>query len=252
MSPKNQVHNSQNTNDDIEETLAKVAAMQIAKRELDIYDAACEENYDLRQIPNYQAMKESLAAELAKAEKRHRAKRWFNGASRLVACLALASVLTTVVLYVTVDAARNTINNFFLELHDGYAILHGDEEPIKDTAPLPKNWTGPVTPEWVPDRFTCVTGSEMQFSSSLVYMTDDSTETLLIASWDAEESPLIDSEDMYLNRTLVVQGASASLYTKAETGQLFLALTLNDCAVQICGNVSEQEIIEVAENLKVN
>ena len=65
-------------------------------------------------------------------------------------------------------------------------------------------------------------------------------------------SPHIDSEDMYLNRTLVVQGASASLYTKAETGQLFLALTINDFAVQICGNVSEQEIIEVAENLKVN
>lgn len=84
MSPKNQVHNLQNTNDDIEETLAKVASMQVAKRELDIYDAACEENYDLRQIPNYQAMKESLAAELAKAEKRHRAMitihQWFSDA----------------------------------------------------------------------------------------------------------------------------------------------------------------------------
>lgn len=252
MSPKNQVHNSQNMNDDIEETLAKVAAMQIAKRELDIYDAACEENYDLRQIPNYQAMKESLAAELTKAEKRHRAKRWFNGASRLVACLALASVLTTGVLYVTVDAARNTINNFFLELHDGYTILHGDKELVKDTAPLPENWTGPVTPGWVPDRFTSVAGMEMHHSSELSYTTSEKDQILLISVWSANESPVIDSEDMYLNRTLLVQGTEASLYTKSETEQLYLTFTVNDHSIQICGNVSEQEIVEIAENIKFN
>lgn len=249
MSPKNQVHNSQNTNDDIEETLAKVAAMQIAKRELDIYDAACEENYDLRQIPNYQAMKESLAAELTKAEKRHRAKRWFNGASRLVACLALASVLTTGVLYVTVDAARNTINNFFLELHDGYAILHGDEELNGSRAPLPENWAGQFTPYWVPDKFSNVTGTEMEFTSSLVYTTDNSAEMLLITAWSAEESPSIDREDMVFRRAILVQGVEASLYIKTETDQLYLDFAKNDYVVQICGDVTEQEIVKVAENL---
>ncbi len=249
MSPKNQVHNSQNTNDDIEETLAKVAAMQIAKRELDIYDAACEENYDLRQIPNYQAMKESLAAELAKAEKRHRAKRWFNGASRLVACLALASVLTTGVLYVTVDAARNTINNFFLELHDGYAILHGNEELDGSKAPLPENWTGPITPEWVPERFTLVSGSEMQFSSSLVYTTEDNSGMLLVTTWDAESSPAIDLEDMTFCRELTIHGVTASLYTKNDIDQMYLDFVIDDIMVRLCGDVTEQEIIKIAENL---
>ena len=252
MSQKNQVHNSQYTNDDIEETLAKVAAMQIAKRELDIYDEASEENYDLHEIPNYQAIKDSLASELTKAERKHKMKKRLNIAGRLVACLALASVLTTGVLYVTVDAARNTINNFFLELHDGYAILHGDEELDGAKAPLPEDWTGPVIPEWVPERFSNVSGSEMQYNSSLIYMTDDSAEMIVITTWNVEESPMIDNEDMYLNRTLDIQGTSASLYTKAETGQLFLTFTINDFSVQICGNVSEQEIIEVAENLHVN
>lgn len=249
MSQKNQVLNSQYTNDDIEETLAKVAAMQIAKRELDIYDEASAENYDLHQVPNYQAMKESLAEELTKAEKRHRAKRWFNRASRLVACLALASVLTTGVLYVTVDAARNTINNFFLELHDGYAILHGDEQLNGNMAPLPENWAGQFTPYWVPDKFSNVTGSEMQYSSSLIYMTDDSTEMLLITAWSAEESPSIDRENMVFRRAILVQGVEASLYIKTETDQLYLDFAKNDFVVQICGDVTEQEIVKVAENL---
>lgn len=139
-----------------------------------------------------------------------------------------------------------------MELHDGYAILHGDEELDGVKAPLPEDWTGPVIPEWVPERFTNVSGSEMQYNSNLIYMTDDSAEMIVITTWNVEESPMIDNEDMYLNRTLDIQGTSASLYTKAETGQLFLTFTINDFYVQICGNVSEQEIIEVAENLQVN
>lgn len=251
MSPKNQVHNSQYTNDDIEETLAKVAAMQIAKRELDLYDTACEENYDLRQIPNYQAVKEGLAAELTKAERRHRAKRCFNGASRLVACLALASVLTTGVLYVTVDAARNTINNFFLELHDGYAILHGEEELNGSRAPLPENWTGLVTPEWVPERFANVAGTEMYFSAELSYTTDAQDETLLISAWNANESPAIDRENMVFRRTILVQDVESSLYIKTETGQLYMDFVKNDYVIQICGNISEQEIVKIAENIRI-
>lgn len=251
MSQKNQVHNSQYTNDDIEETLAKVAAMQIAKRELDIYDEASEENYDLHQIPNYQAIKDSLASELTKAERKHKMKKRLNIAGRLVACLALASVLTTGVLYVTVDAARNTINNFFLELHDGYAILHGDEELVGVKAPLPENWTGPITPEWVPERFTNVTGSEMQFSSGLAYTTNDGSETLLITVWNAESSPSIDLEDMTLCRELTIQGVTASLYTKTDTNQMYLDFVIDDTVIRICGDITEQEIIKISENIRV-
>lgn len=249
MSQKNQVHNSQYTNDDIEETLAKVAAMQIAKRELDIYDEASEENYDLHEIPNYQAIKDSLASELTKAERKHKMKKCLNIAGRLVACLAFASVLTTGVLYVTVDAARNTINNFFLELHDGYAILHGDEELDGIKAPLPENWTGPITPEWVPERFTNVTGSEMKFSSSLVYTTEDSSGMLLVTTWNAESSPAIDLEDMTFCRELTIHGATASLYTKNDIDQMYLDFVIDDIMVRLCGDVTEQEVIKIAENL---
>lgn len=251
MSQKSQVSNVFAHEND-EENIAKMAAMRIAKQDLDEYDAACKENIDLSQIPNYQSVKDSIVWQLARAERQYKLKRGFHLLSRIVACLALASVLTTGVLYVTVDAARNSINNFFLELHDGYAILHGNEELDAAVVPLPEDWTGPVTPKWVPGRFTNVSGSEMQYSSSLVYTTTNNAEMILIAVWNAEESPMIDNEDMYLNRTLIIQGASASLYTKAETSQLFLTFTINDFTIQICGNLSTQEIIEIAENLVIN
>lgn len=250
MSLINKGKNLQYKNDGNEENLAKMAAMRIAKRELDAYELTCQENIDLHQIPDYQAFRNSIGVELVKAERRYRMRKSLKWAGRLIACLAFASVLTTGALYITVDAARNTINNFFLELHDGYAILHGNEEQDGIKAPLPENWAGPATPEWIPERFTNVAGTEMHFSAELAYFTETSDETLLISIWAAEANPAIDRENMFFSRTLTVQGVPASMYIKSETKQLYLDFTINGLVIQICGDVSEQEIIKIAENIK--
>lgn len=250
MSQKSPVPNILDHEGD-EENIAKIAAARIAKRDLDEYDAARKENINLSQIPNYQSVKDSIGRELARAERQYILKRGFHLLSRIVACLALASVLTTGVLYVTVDAARNSINNFFLELQDGYAILHGDEELFETEAPLPENWTGPVTPKWVPERFTNVSGSEMRYSSSLVYTTDDASEMVLVTTWSVESSPAVDRENMIFRRTVSVQGVEATLYIKDETRQLYLDFVKNNYVVQVCGNLTEQEIIKIAENIQI-
>ena len=251
MEKKNLVHNLRYVNENIEENLVRMAATQIANRELHEYEMAYREMVDLSQISHYQAVKDSIASELFKAERRHQRKKYISWAGRVIASLVLVSAMTTGVLYVTVDAARNTINNFFLELHDGYAILHSDEKLEGTEAPLPEGWNGKVTPRWVPERFINVSGSEMQFSSSLVYTTDDEMEMLLITIWSSEANPSVDRENMAFKRTVSVQGVEAFLYLKMDTNQLYLDFVKNDCVVQICGNLSEQEIIKVAENITV-
>lgn len=251
MSQRRPDLNPQSNRDDLEETLAKMAAMRIANRELDTYDAADGEGSDLSKIPGYQSTREGLYAELIHAEHRYQKKKFFQRVRRFVACLALASVLTTGVLYITVDAARNTINNFFLELHDGYAILHSDEDLDGIRAPLPEDWAGPVTPHWVPKRFTQVTATEMRHNSQLIYTASDSTDVLTISFWSEYTSPQIDYDELLLKRTLKIGDVDAYLYVKAESKILGLSFTVHEMTIYIHGNVSENEIIKVAENISI-
>lgn len=251
MSQRRPDLNPQSKCDSLEENLARMAAVRIANRELDTYDSADGEKKDLTQIPGYQAAREGIFAEMVHAERHYRKKKLFQRVRRSVACLALASVLTTGVLYITVDAARNTINNFFLELHDGYAILHSDEELDGIRAPLPEDWTGPVTPQWVPKRFTQVTSTEMRHNSQLIYTAPDSTDILTISFWNEYTSPQIDYDELLLKRALKIRDVDAYLYVKAESKILGLSFTVNEMTIYIYGNVSENEIIKVAENISI-
>ena len=251
MSQRRPDLNPQSKCDSLEENLARMAAVRIANRELDTYDSADGEKKDLTQIPGYQSAREGIFAEMVHAECHYRKKKLFQRVRRSVACLALASVLTTGVLYITVDAARNTINNFFLELHDGYAILHSDEELDGIRAPLPADWAGPIIPMWVPERFTNVVAVEMRHNSQLTYTSIESPDILTISFWSEDTSPQIDYENLLLQRTLQINGTEASLYVKLNSNMLGLSFTVQKITIYISGNVSENEIIKVAENISV-
>lgn len=164
---------------------------------------------------------------------------------------AAGFVLVTTISYFTVDAAKVAINNFFLELQDGYAIVHGETSNSFAQVPLPDGWDGPMIPGWIPDRFVNVSGTAMRYNADLIYSEESSDEAVVISLWSAEASPSIDTEDMVTIRSLEVQGVPATLLLKADNNSLFLTFVKDDSVIQICGDLDESEIVKIAENIEI-
>ena len=233
-----------------DEFFMQTVAQHIARQDLADYETASQQAMDVSQLPQFAAARAQIAHRIQKAERKYQRKKALRRAGQIAACFAVVAVFAAGVSYMTVDAARNAINNFFLELRDGYAIIHGDADPTERKAPMPEGWAGAVTPEWVPARFTNVTGTEMHFNAELLYTTADNTEMLLISIWNAESAPHIDREGMTLHRTMTIDGETVSLLYKKSSDQMFLEWHKDDAVVQICGDLSEDEIIKIAENVK--
>lgn len=239
----------QKDNDD--EYLYRKAAAQIAQDEFKEYELAQQKYPDVTNSAEYKSAYAMVEAQLKKAESRFQRKRMLRRLSRTISYAAAVIVLVTTVSYFTVDAARNAINNFFLEMQDGYAIVHGEAGDSYSQVPLPDGWDGPVIPGWMPDRFVNVSGTSMRYNGDLVYSDESGDETAVISFWSAAASPLIDTEDMTKVRSLEVQGVPATLFLK-ENNILFLTFVKNDNVIQISGDLDENEIVKIAENIELN
>lgn len=239
----------QRDNDD--EYLYRKAAAQIAQNEIKEYNLAQQKYQEISNMEEYKSAYATIEAQLDKAESRFRRRRMFSRLRKNLSYTAAGFVLVTTISYFTVDAAKVAINNFFLELQDGYAIVHGETSNSFAQVPLPDGWDGPMIPGWIPDRFVNVSGTAMRYNADLIYSEESSDEAVVISLWSAEASPSIDTEDMVTIRSLEVQGVPATLLLKADNNSLFLTFVKDDSVIQICGDLDESEIVKIAENIEI-
>ena len=232
-----------------DEYLLKKAAAEIFSGEYGQYQAAQKDFDGVGALEGYQSGKNSIRRALAARARSQCRLRLAKQAKRIAAVFVLgcAAVLSTV--YFTVDAARATVNNFFLELGDGYAIVHrwGDSgDPV-----LPEGWSDIVTPTWVPERFKYVLGTDLEDMKELIYQSDDPDDFLSISAWTNGMVPYVDQETLTFVKEVSLDGIPANLYEDAASGRYALLFVKNDYSIHIAGTVTEEEIIRLGESLSV-
>lgn len=197
-----------------------------------------------------QRMQQNLQATMRKMRKKKRRNTIFLYLGRLTACAAAICCVMFSGVYLGVDAARNSINNFVLELFDGHAVMETEASEPQSGTVLPTNWQGPFYVTWVPTRFINVQATVLESNYFLLYGNQTPDECLTIFVWSNSTPTTINTEGMELVDEDIIQESTAQIYYQNEKSICMLLWAKGDYIIQIYGNVSVEEVKKIAENFE--
>lgn len=180
---------------------------------------------------------------------KHQFRRILSSAAMFVVTLC---VLFSCV-YFTVDAARDTINNFMLgKANRRASVVYPINVPGKTYSIIPENWHGPVYPNWLPDNYIqSSSGTQLDRYWWLCYhLESDISKTICIYVWDDTFAPNVDIEGYTLIEEPTIQNVHTQIYYDNKWDQTVLIMVKNDLVVRIAGEISDAEIITIAEFLE--
>lgn len=220
---------------------------------LEIESEQNEEFLEAQSLPDpspevLQRMQANLQQTMRKTQKRERRRTIFLKLKRLSACAAIVCCLLISGTYFSVEAARNSINNFVLELFDDYAIVRTEVSQPQSGPVLPTNWEGPFYLTWVPAKFESVQATSLSYSWVLKYDSANDQEAMSICVWNVVDAPRIDIEDTVLIEETEIQGSPANIYLKNDKNVYTLLWTNSNYIITISGDISAAEAKKVAEN----
>lgn len=197
-----------------------------------------------------QRMQQNLQATMRQTRKKKRRHTIFLYLGRFTACAAAICCVMFSGVYLGVDAARNSINNFVLELFDGHAVIRTEASEPESGAALPVDWQGPFYVTWVPARFTHVKATELDTNYTLLYTNETSDDYFSIFVWSSFSPTTVNTEGMELISEENILQAPAQIYFQQEKSIYMLLWTKNDYIIQIYGNISAEESKEIAESFE--
>lgn len=223
---------------------------------LEIESEQNEEFLEAQSLPDpspevLQRMQAHLQQTMRKTQKRKHCRTIFLNLKRLSACAAIVCCLLISGTYFSVDAARNSINNFVLEFFDDHSTINTEVSESQEGISLPVNWQGPFFINWVPARFTNVRAKDSQTSWKLIYGNDVNNENMSIYVWNSLYAPYVNTENAKLVTQEDIQGAPASIFFDSKEDQCTLIWTKNDYIIQIGGTISPIEAKKIAENFVI-
>lgn len=229
-----------------EEEFFRLAAMEIESEQN-------EEFLEAQSLPDpspevLSRMQKNLQTTMRKTRRRKRRRTIFLQLGRLTACIAVVCGVLFSGAYFGVEAARNSINNFVLDLFDDHAVVITENSESHTGALLPIDWSGPYNITWTPTKFTDVQATLLDFNWILDYSNNDKSESMSICVWDAAHAPHIDTEGSTLLEQVEIQGADATVYTKPEKDICTLLWAKNDYIIAISGNISASEAKKIANS----
>lgn len=195
-------------------------------------------------------MRNGLDSDMKKASQTRTRKKIGLFFGRMIACVAVVCSIAFVGTYVSVEAAREGVNNFVLNLFDGNAVMQTEVTQKKASGvTLPEDWNGSFDITWVPERFTDVRAKSLDGYWLLIYYDEETcTEDLIIYVWTASSAPTIDTEGLELISEVEIQGSQAQIYQKDGPNQHILLWARQDYLIQISGTVTAEEIQKIAKN----
>jgi len=231
-----------------EDEFFRLAAMEIESEQNEVF-------LEAQSLPDpppevLQRMQANLQQTMHKTKQRKRRHIIFMYLGRLTACAAIVCCVLISGTYLSVDAARLSINNFVLEIFEDHAIVRTDASAKDEGAALPINWEGPFYVTWVPARFSHVASKTLASYWSLIYRTESADSTFSIYVWDSIATPYINTEKLQLLSQENIQGSKAKIYTSMDGSTNMMIWVKSNYTIQIGGNISSDEIVEVAKKIK--
>lgn len=181
--------------------------------------------------------------------RRHKASGVLAGFTRAAAVLLILSGAVLMAGYFTVDAAREAINEFFLENFGTHTIVHTQETDKETGNAFPVDWNGSIRPAWIPSRFNAIKLYTCDRTEFLYYKAENSVDSLSISVWPASVAPAWDAENISDIESLLIQDVPATLCCNNDNNYLLLRFTKADRTVQIVGLLTREEILKIAENI---
>ena len=198
-------------------------------------------------------LREASIGQIRKKKKKQVYEYRLKRIGRIAATIVITLSLLCSGVYFTVDAARNTLNNFMTGKTNRRAtVVYPVNVESQTYSLIPEGWSGPLYATWLPDGYMHATsGTQSDRHWWLCYShKDDSSKTVCIYAWDETYKPKIDVESYEVVSELTVQGVPATIYYDAKSEFHTLIMVKNDLTIQIIGTVSQAEIIQIAESLE--
>lgn len=229
--------------------------MQDAARLIDT--KLLEEAKEAQDFPIDEAWLNGLQAEAEKKIHRKRSQErlrfTLTRIGRIAATFVIIASLLFSGVYLSVDAAREAINNFMTGKTNRRAtVVYPVPVEGKTYSLIPEGWRGPLYATWLPDGFHHAnSGTQLDRYWWLCYTHEDSfLKTVCIYAWDETYKPTIDVEGYELIGEQVIQDVPAAIYYDQSREYHMLIMVKNDLTIQIVGDVSFSEVVQIAEFLE--
>lgn len=184
---------------------------------------------------------------IAQASRKSQNKKRRKSALRVLrsaAVVALVMLSLCSILFVSVDAFRIPVMNFFIEKTDRYWQM--TDNPEEDTIPVRYNAENPLDGIIAGFTLTSLSGSVESGDLMAKYNDGDNVEITLLANFSFGNTQ-IDGEDSIITDTKVA-GHAGQLYVKGDSIRLIWLDENVSRAFSICAvNVSEETVTYIAE-----
>lgn len=197
-----------------------------------------EEERDLPEVifsKEHEAKMEKLFRQERNKEKR---KKLYFYASRSAACFAVLAVVSSICIF-SVQAWRARFLNFVMEVSETNTKLSFQEEEKEGSSDS-------YTLGYIPEGFSLEQQNRPQENTYLLYIKRDLYFSFSVGSISG--TLRVDTEDA-VTKTLTVNGMEAFFSSKSDLN--ILVWHNNENVFDIIGNISEEEMIKIAENIKI-
>ncbi len=186
------------------------------------------------------AKNELCQLEFAAAKKRTKL-RFFRMASTAAVLLLFVVPLSLF----SISASRQEIANYMIENFDKYSVIQYDTNA---NAIKPIGWNSEFYPLWIPEGFKYF---EVVFFDNLKYIQYDSKsgKEFSFSVYENSYVPWFDSEE-YLFEEIHINGCNAQLLTSIDGTEHVVLIPISSKTFVISGELSESNILKIAENIK--
>lgn len=180
-----------------------------------------------------------LDAHAVKRKRRRRARYLLRTAAAvaLIACISVP-------LAFTVDASRAAVANFLIQNFDQFSRITYD---VENNAKAPVGWTSEYYPQWLPEGYQF---NQLQFFNDCqaIWYIDSSNKKIYFVVAPHDDSLDIDTEDTYCSEQIIGTNP-AKLYIKRDKCSSSLVISLSNETLYIQGNLTEFEILKIANSV---
>lgn len=228
------------------DNLINEAAYEIHKTDLTNFISAQSDDISDEDIKR---LSENIEVTVRKEIIKKKARDALKRISSTAAMVLLAGSVFFTAAYVTVDAARVAINDFFLETFGDHVEMWWNSKEDSGAA-MPYDWDGAFIVGWVPKRYEKVEYKVLEESYTILYYTAaDENDKFVIETWVNGTTMGIDNEEIGEKEEIKINEGRAIWIEKEDKQKYKLMCEIGEMIVSINGLKNKEECVKIANTI---